>query len=353
MLFLSEEEKSEWRQRSDEILRGALSPGECCDGIRPNLIPVFYCYAGTLLSAKGLEEKGASWIREGAMLEEEGVFFNSFLSSFLERHGGRLVMPAVVFQDPAPFLHFAGVPTLKEARAAFRVHCAHSLPVFTKPFRIMDIGCGDGGLLTALLSHLRKAGRIGDIAEIVLLDASRAMCAMAEEKVGHAFPQASVRVVQSRIENFSGGLEGHFDVMLSSLAYHHMPRETKLVHLKKISPHTDHFIIFEVDSNNDTPEQFSPELALSVYQSYGSLIDWVFSHDAPLETAIPSVDAFLMMEAVSFFIQGRGARTDYHMLRPQWHDLFREGLGSAFTCRCDSIAYSDEYINLYTIHYGR
>jgi hypothetical protein len=79
----------------------------------------------------------------------------------------------------------------------------------------------------------------------------------------------------------------------------------------------------------------------------------VFAHDAPLETAIPSVDAFLMAEAISFLIHRRGERTDYHMLHTQWHEVFREALGSPFSCHCDSIAYSDEYCSFFTLHYGR
>ena len=353
MLFLSEDEKREWRRRAEGLREGAVSAGEACEGIRPNLIPVFMFFAGALLAAQGHREKGAAMIKEGALLEQEGLMFNTFLSSFLDRHEGCLVIPAVIFQDPAPFIHFAGVPALRGARANFTKHCAHSLPVFKGPFRIMDMGCGDGGLLIALLSRLREEGRISDIAEILLLDASSAMCALAEEKVSKAFPGAAIHRVHSRIEDFADHLEGKYDVILSSLAYHHMPGEKKSVHLKKIGPHMDHFIIFELDSNNDTPEQFSPELALSVYQAYGRMIDFLFSHDAPLETAIPSVDAFLMAEAVSFMIQERGKRTDYHMLRPQWHELLREALPASFTCRCDSTAYSDEHLELFTLHYGR
>ena len=353
MLFLSEVEKMEWRRKGDEILHSRASVDEVCEGIRPNLIPAFHFFAGALLAGQGRGEKGAALIRTGVLLEEDGLFLNTFLTSFLERHEGQFVMPAVIFQDPAPFLHFASVPALCGARANFRTHCAHSLPVFKKPFRIMDVGCGDGGLLISLLLHLREAGRIGDIAEILLLDASAAMCALAKEKVGKAFPAAAVHSMRDRIENYAGRVEGHFDVMLSSLAYHHMPYESKCVHLKELASHVDHVIIFELDADNDLPEQFTPGLALSVYQSYGRMIDFVFSHDAPLEIAIPSVDAFLMAEAVSFLIQERGMRTDYHMLRSQWHDLFREALGGAFSCCCDSIAYSDEYLAFSTIHYGR
>ena len=47
---------------------------------------------------------------------------------------------------------------------------------------------------------------------------------------------------------------------MSSLAYHHMPLEDKRVHLARLKPWIDHFLLFEMDANNDTPDLYSPEL---------------------------------------------------------------------------------------------
>ena len=113
------------------------------------------------------------------------------------------------------------------------------------------------------------------------------------------------------------------------------------------------FIIFEIDANNDLPEQFSPELALSVYQSYGRMISLVFMHDAPLGLALSCVDAFLMTEEVSFLVHPRGQRNDYHMLKTQWHELFEEVLAPDFSCLCDTSCYADDYTGFFTMHYGR
>jgi len=132
-----------------------------------------------------------------------------------------------------------------------------------------------------------------------------------------------------------------------------MPYEIKMIHLKNLAPWIDHFIVSELDANNDTPELFSPELALSVYQSYGRLIDAVFAHDAPIEVAQACVDKFLLAEEVSLLTQPRGERTEYHMLRRQWRQLLEEGLGPDFACWCDSTAYANEYLDFFTMHYGR
>jgi hypothetical protein len=140
---------------------------------------------------------------------------------------------------------------------------------------------------------------------------------------------------------------------ISSFAYHHMPYENKLFNLRKLAPWINHFVLFELDSNNDLPELNSPELAPSLYQIYGRVIDWVFSHEAPVELAIAAVDKFLMAEVVSMLTLPRGRRTDYHALRWQWHDLFRHGLGPEFTCLCDTTTFAEDYLDLFTMHYGR
>jgi hypothetical protein len=132
-----------------------------------------------------------------------------------------------------------------------------------------------------------------------------------------------------------------------------MPLEHKKIHLARLKPWIDHFLLFEMDANNDTPDIFSPELALSVYQSYGRIIDFVFAHDAPVEVVTDCVDSFLMTELISLLTQPRGEWTDYHMLRSQWNDLFQSSLGPEFSLRSDSSCYADEYLDLFTMHYGR
>ena len=111
---------------------------------------------------------------------------------------------------------------------------------------------------------------------------------------------------------------------MSSLAYHHMPMEDKRVHLARLKPWIDHFLLFEMDANNDTPDLLSPELALSVYQSYGRIMDFVYAHDAPVDVVTDCIDSFLMTEVVSILTQRRGARSDYHMLRGQWHESLQD-----------------------------
>ncbi|MCE1247569.1 MAG: class I SAM-dependent methyltransferase [Firmicutes bacterium] len=353
MYFLSSEEITKWQELGNKIVSEDMPPENFDAGIKPFLKPVFLCYAGVKLFMNNKSELGIKWLREGALDEQEGLFFNAFLSGFIERQNGKLIMPAVAFEDPAPYIHFAGVPAMETARVNFLDHCAKSLPVFKKPFSILDIGTGDGGLLIRLLRHLRNAGNISEIEEIGIVDASKAMCDMAKEKIAAEFPDIPINAVHSKIQDFSEIISRKYDVAMSSLAYHHMPMDDKIRHMKTLEPHIDHFLLFEIEANHETPEMDSPELITSIYQNYGRMVDYVFSHDAPVDIVVKCVDCFLMTEVASFLIQPRGVRTDYHMLRTQWYKVFSEGLGNNFKCICDCNANSDQYLNLFTLHYAR
>ncbi|MEW6364859.1 MAG: class I SAM-dependent methyltransferase [Acidobacteriota bacterium] len=353
MLFLTRSESACWREIGREVVARQMTPFPLRGRIREKLIPCFRCYAGGLLMSHGLTALGRKWFQEGVVEEEEGLFFNGFVNSFLERQKGRFLMPEQPFVDPRPFMHFASVPVLKRSREEFVRQACDSLPRFPAGVRIMDIGCGNGALTADLVQRLQQIGKASEIGQILLVDPSPAMVELAVRTVGEVFPPSAIRGVKSSVQEFSLELNERYDLAVSSFAFHHVPYETKLFNLRKLSPWVDHFVLFELDSNNDLPELDTPELALSVYQLYGRVIDWVFSHDAPVELAIAAVDNFLMAEAVSMLSLPRGKRTDYHALRWQWHDLFRHGLGPEFTCLCDITTLAEDYLDLFTMHYGR
>ena len=353
MLFLTPSEAKEWQSLGRMILANTPSPSSITINGQSALHPIFHFYAGALLASHGNVLAGQKWFAQGAMLENREVMSNAYISAFIDRRHGRFDMPAVVFSDPRPYLHFASTPAIKKARKNFCRHCTLSLPEFKKPFRIMDLGCGDGGMLVQLLNSLRQAGNIHDIGEILLVDSSEAMLDLAVKTVGLAFPGVTINSLRNRIQDIPGSLSGHYDVALSSLAYHHMPMEIKVETLRKLKDHFDHFIIFELDANHDTPELHSPELACSVFQCYGTIIDFIFSHDAPIDVVINSVDCFLLTEMLSLLTQPRGVRNDYHMLRHQWHQLFSEVLGGESVCLKDSTCFENDFMYLISIHYGK
>ena len=352
MLFLSQAEARRWSELGARAEAGALAPGEADDDIRSNLLSAFHCYVGTLLAAKGAEEAGKVWFREGMPYEEDGLFLNAFVAAFLERQGG-FIMPEVCFADPRRYVHFTTVPVIVETREAFLRQTVHSLPDFAKPLRILDLGTGNGALLAALLQRLQEAGKVKDIEKITFVDSSPAMVELARKTVGAVYPASIMEPVTASIQDYVAAMTERYDLAISTLAYHHMPGEAKMTHMKQLAPRIDHFVLLEFNANTDAPELHSPELAVSTYQSYGCLIDHVFRHDAPMDVVQPCVDCFLMTEAVSIFTQPRGLRSDYHMLHEQWRGFFDEGLGAEFTCQSDATAVGEEYMELFTIHYGR
>ncbi len=352
MLFLSAQEKSDWLTMAEEIVRTVASPEMYEGSVRSNLSPVFSYYIGTFLAARGQSDRCTEWLREAALTEHSGLFSAGFLLGFLTRNQGGFSMPAVAFREPLAFLHFTGIPLMQESRKKFIEESGKSLPHFDKPLSAMDIGCGDGGLTVALMKHLQDIGKVDEIARILLIDSSPAMLDLAEKTIRSAFPDVHVSLECSRIQDCSARINQHVDLALSSLAYHHMPLEEKRIHLEYLKPRIDNFLLFEMDANNDTPELYSPELALSVYQSYGGIVDRTFSYDAPVEVAVQSLDQFLLTEIISFFTEPRGIRSDYHMLQNQWYDLFTGCLGPEFSPRCWSPCYADEYTSLFLMHFG-
>ncbi|MDO9550810.1 MAG: class I SAM-dependent methyltransferase [Methanoregula sp.] len=353
MLFLSEQEQREWAAYADEILRDTPPPENFDTMIPHNLVPAFHFYIATFLAAKGAGEQAFAWAKSAVLKEDDELFGLAFLLGFLQRYDNQLVKPALVFEDPRPFIHFSNVPLLANARSKFVLHCGESLPRFDHPVRFMDIGCGNGALAVAVLSHLFKIHKIPGIAEILLVDPSPAMAALAEKTLQEAFPDVPITIEICRIQDCSGRIDRKIDIAMSSLAYHHMPVEDKRIHLARLKPWIDHFLLFEMDADIDTSDRFSPALALAVYQSYGRIFDGIYAHDAPIEVVNNCIDSFLMTEVVSILTEPRGERSDYHMLKHQWTALLGEVLSPEFSLLYDSACYADEYFSLITLHYGR
>lgn len=353
MLFMTDTESAAWRSATDLAAAKNLGPDDINVETRSNLWTAMCFYVGATLTARGNGDLGMAWLSAGAMREEQGVFTNAYLTAFLSRHENRLAMPVVCFADPRPYVHFTTVPAMVTARTNLVKHFVDTLPRFTKPFRMMDIGCGDGSLTAWLLRDLRDAGKIGDISEILLVDSSQAMLDLARVTLEKEHPANVIHTLTKRIEETTEQPGTHFDVAVASLAYHHMPLETKRRRLTALKPAIDHYFLFELNGNHDAPEAQSPELAFSLYQTYGRMMDFVFAHDAPVDVVLTCIDNFWMTELVSFLTQPRGVRTDYHMLRSEWMALFEETLTPEFSRLSDSTCWGDEYLELFSMHYGR
>ncbi len=89
MLFLSSQEKAQWPELARHIAKNRLASNDFHGEVRANLLPIFRFYVGSLLTASGEDKLGKSWISSGTLIEEQGQFFNAYLTGFLERHQDR------------------------------------------------------------------------------------------------------------------------------------------------------------------------------------------------------------------------------------------------------------------------
>ncbi|MDD1716807.1 MAG: class I SAM-dependent methyltransferase [Methanoregulaceae archaeon] len=92
--------------------------------------------------------------------------------------------------------------------------------------RVLDLGCGDG----ILTSELIKAGGVGAAS---LVDASAEMLARAKERLSGF---RNITFIQSTFQDLITGSGDHprFDLVVSSLAIHHIPLADKRLLFRKI-----------------------------------------------------------------------------------------------------------------------
>jgi hypothetical protein len=307
MYYLAHDERSLWQTLEGRALAGTLTPADRLDDLRCALRPSFHFQMGGLLNAGGQEARALDWFRAGSL--EEGGMFNAVMAAFLDRHGGRLRMPeAPIFADPRPYEHFTTVPTVMGMRSRFLDFAASTLPRFAAPLTIVDVGCGDGSLLVLLLNRLLEAGRVDRIGRVVLVDSSAAMLDLAGRKIAEAFPGVPVDRRLGRIQEHAGTLPEGMDIALLSLAYHHMPRDEKAVHLRELAAGSTTSSSWRWTGTTTPPISIPP--------------NWLFPSISPtvhhrrhLCPRCPHrrepgcVDNFIMAEVISLITQPRGYAT--------------------------------------------
>ena len=350
MFYLSIEEANEWRELSRAVIESERFDPSMLAGRPLRSRPALCYYLGTELLAEGRAAEAERWLVLGARTEP--IRANAYLLDYLERHNGELVPVQPSFSDVRPWAHFSSLPHLRSAREVLAGFCDHSLPDFERPFKVMDIGCGNAALTVSVLRRMVESGKAPAIGEVLLMDPSPEMLAAARANVEEAFPDVKVLAVEGKLEEASSGLPNGFDFALCSLSVHHMPYEEKAVHIGALSGAVENIVVFELGANHDTPEMRSPELVYSVYQTFGQSLEYIFGQDAPLEVQEACADIFVMSETISLLTEPRGRRTEYHMPGKQWHEVLETACSPKMTCLGETTCFHDEYCELLALHYG-
>jgi len=110
-----------------------------------------------------------------------------------------------------------------------------------RPKTILDLGCGDGVITREIL-------KVDGSASATLLDGSEDMLNTARERLKHF---KNVQFIRAGFQDFSQKdiLDQDFDLIVSSLAIHHLTRDEKRSLFKKIYAHLDphgHFVNIDV-----------------------------------------------------------------------------------------------------------
>ncbi len=322
MIHLTRNESILWTELTDRARLGNLDPDAKLTELRPALRPAFRFHAATLIAVAGDTKTSLSWLAAGSLEEKENMAC-AYMAGFLQRHAS-FSMPVTVFEDPRPYIHFTTVPAIEGARHKFRDFTSRTMPSYERPVKFMDVGCGNGTMGIELLQSLQEKKIIPEVQEIILVDPFPSMLEIAEKTATEVFPKARITTMLGLSQDISARFPSGIDFTLCSLSIHHMPWEVKAGLVKDIASRSREVLLFEMDADHDTHELGSSELSLSVYQSYGAIIDAIFAHDAPVDIALKCVDLFLLAEVISLLSQPRGKRTEYHMTSYQWRRLFEE-----------------------------
>lgn len=322
MIHLTRNESTLWTELTDRARSGDLDPDAKLAELRPALRPAFRFHAATIIALEGDIKKSLSWLAAGSLEEKENMAC-AYMAGFLQRHQS-FSMPVTVFEDPRPYIHFTTVPAIAGARHKFRDFTSRTIPSYDRPIKFMDVGCGNGTMGVELLQFLQEKKIIPGVQEIILVDPFPAMLEIAEKSAKEVFPKARITTMLGLSQDISSKFPDDIDFTLCSLSIHHMPWKIKAGLVKDIAARSREVLLFEMDADHDTHELGCPELSLSVYQSYGAVIDAIFAHDATVDVALKCVDLFLLAEVISLLSQPHGKRTEYHMTSYQWRKLFEE-----------------------------
>lgn len=257
--------------------------------------------------------------------------FARALEAGLSRH---LSAKIRAFEGPRPYLLWHHTPfdceVTKNKLDFFNRHIEEEVTRFrVRRLRIVDIGCGDGSLILALVRSILSIHERLKI-DLILCDPSNSMLEMAAKKCSRLpVSNVSITELQCGVEHldeerlFSGESSAEFSVVIAGESIHHVSEEQKIKCHKLLLAACDLLLMAELEGNHDEPASDSVDLAFSVWSFYGALVHAVDESDLLPSAKWECVDRLILTEAISIIKNSRELRGDYHRTARQWQDLFK------------------------------
>lgn len=261
-----------------------------------------------------------------------GNAFISALTSYLAKKKS-LCHSTHLFQSAAPLDAWTRTPISRlEMRATIDAFGEFALAdrrlVKGKPLAILDIGTGNGILLSHLVNRLALSRKF-PAARLFLLDSSLEMLRVATRNCRRLISTpVEISTIHSRIESMDktriSTLKGEgLTFAIAASCLHHLPKKTKVSALSLIRTLSPALLLEELEANHDLPGKDSPELIWSVEHFYDSLITSVRQSKLTAQEKRICISDFLLAEAVGIISNPKAARGNYHTLLNQWTGIAR------------------------------
>jgi hypothetical protein len=199
--------------------------------------------------------------------------------------------------------------------------------------RVMDVGIGDGSQMLQVIQELAEGGSRLQELEVLGLDPNASMLELATEALtGQSTQSTGIDVsftpLNHTLMKLRLGRLGHVDVVTSTIAFHHMPRDQKAKQLEKIRDLTPGLLVIsDADTHHDIDLlKGDPRLVYNARTFYGTLFD-MLKTKLPPDRAAELFDRFLTDGDIKNILTlPTRKRMEYHMSAIRWLNML-EGTG--------------------------
>lgn len=183
----------------------------------------------------------------------------------------------------------------------------------------LDLGTGDGLLLSKILKTLKEAGTI-EKARVIVVDKSQAMVETSAETCR---PFAEVIPIRADVGAFSDSdwrllAEAKVDVAIGAESLHHLPWDTKISTFTRLSRIVPHLLLAELEGYHDREPTGSPRLLESIWNFYEPLMRDVEASDLSTEERERCSHEIFLSEVIPLLLEDPPRRENFHLDRSGW-----------------------------------